>query len=820
MEASLRHPLTLLQAPAGYGKSRLLRDWRQHAASMGRTASLLIRPDAAALRAALARSAAPATLLIDELGPEAETVLMAWLASPSDSLRLVLAARGLGGLRLGRLRAMGMLLEIVPEEIRLDEDEARDAFRALSGRDPGPAEAADLLTRNQGWPLAIVLQARAARDGKAPAPNGEGRLLFDYFREEVLDGLAEETRAFLLHIAVPGRICAPLCDALTGEAGSQARLEALLREGLFLRPLDEERRWFRFHPLFLEFLRRLLKDEQPALANRLARRAAAWFHAQGLDLEAGQHALHSGDARRAYRLLEQVCRDVSGSSHGITDLVTPEATRRLLAFPDLVLSICWVLCNRWQFRLVEELLTLLEPRIAAMERGTGAERQEAARLHRLVRHRRMMQALFEDRPALAAERAGELLPELALLHPYIRASVHSTLLHAERDGFRMGALAARDVAARRECDQTDRIQGLIWHSTVAGSAHFAAGEVEGARRALAEGATLARQEEDLPWLAAIPAVLLAEIHLERNEVAEAQALIKGALPALRHGMVEHLVAGHATAARLHRIAGREEEALSVLEGAMRLSARHDFPRLRWAMAALRLRFLAEDGAVGPGLRVARDLGLAPAGEPPLPRRGTAGTAEWHALAWVRAAMLAARPDAALGVASRWFDFTGSAGAIRSAVRWGALSARLEAAQGEGRAAQRRLRRALLLAAPAGLARPFLDEGEVVLGLIRQQAGTGPAGGTEVDGFLATILGSPGRESPAGDTGAGFAGGLSSTEAEVARLAGAGLRNREIGERLGLTEGTVKWYLQRIYDKTGVRRRASVAERARAAGLMG
>ncbi|MCR0982552.1 hypothetical protein [Roseomonas populi] len=162
----------------------------------------------------------------------------------------------------------------------------------------------------------------------ARAIGGETRLLFDYFREEVLDGLPDETRTFLLHVALPGRICAPLCDALTGEAGSQARLEALLREGLFLQPLDDDRRWFRLHPLFLEFMRRLLKDEAPALASRLAKRAAAWFHAEGLDLEAGQHAFHSGDARRAYRLLEQVCRDVSASSHSITDLVTPAATRR------------------------------------------------------------------------------------------------------------------------------------------------------------------------------------------------------------------------------------------------------------------------------------------------------------------------------------------------------------------------------------------------------------------------------------------------------------------------------------------------------------
>jgi LuxR family maltose regulon positive regulatory protein len=425
LREGLACPLTVIQAPAGYGKSALLALWQRELEASGLPVSLLARPDTSTLRGATERQPQQTVLLIDGLQAGAEAVLTSALVDAPPPFPMVLAVRSRAPLRLARLRAMGQLLEIGADELRLDHDEVTQLHRALSGHAAPAYTLTELQARSQGWPLAVALHARASRNGAGLSLHGEHRALFEYFGEEVLAGLPREMRAFLLRIAVPGRICARLCDALLEEEGSQAKLEDMVREGLFLQPLDQKRLWYRLHPLVLEYLRRLLKDEEPALANRLTRRAAAWFHAQGLDLEAGQHAFLSGDARRAYRLLEQVCRDVSASSHEITDLVTPAGARRLLAFPDLVLSICWVLCNRWQFRLVDELLALLEPRIRQMACGGPGERKEAARLGRLLRHRRMMQALFEERTALAAERAGNLLPELQSLHPYVRASVQS-----------------------------------------------------------------------------------------------------------------------------------------------------------------------------------------------------------------------------------------------------------------------------------------------------------------------------------------------------------------------------------------------------------
>ena len=598
----------LLHAPGGYGKSVLLGQWRKE---LGARQHFLARPDARALAMALAP--APEFLLLDEPDEGARQLVDA--LPPEAATTLIIATRDARGLRLARRRAMGRLLEIGAPELAFDESEAA----LVLGQACPPPELARLMAVSQGWPLAVALHARSSGQGRAALPDGENHVLFRYFTEEVMEGLPDDTRDFLLRIAMPGRICAGLCDALAG-AGSQARLDALQDAGLFLQPLDEHRRWYRLQPLFLAYLRRRLHDESPLLARQVAQRATAWFHAQGLDLEAGQHALRSGNTRRAYGLLQQVCRDASEGTHNIADLITPAALRRLMGFPDLVLGICWVLCNRWQFRLVNELLAMLDQRVAEMH-ASPAGRPDAVRLARLIRHRRMMQALFEDAPALAAEHATRLLPEAALLHPYVRASIHSTLLHAESEQFRLSGILARDLAARRECDQTDRIQAQVWHGSIAGAARLAAGETEEAARTLQESMALARQEAELPWLEAIPAALLAELHLERDETQAAQALLDSTLPQLRQGMVEHLVAGFGTAAQLHWLAGRGEEALATLAEAQGRIGGADLPRLRHAGLALRLQWLGQQDAAGQALALAREHGISIDDAPPLPGRG-------------------------------------------------------------------------------------------------------------------------------------------------------------------------------------------------------
>ena len=156
---------------------------------------------------------------------------------------------------------------------------------------------AGLRERAEGWPGGTYLLASARSEG------AEAQNVAEYLESEVLAGLTPERRAFLRRTAVLDRLCGPLCDAVTGSAGSPSELQALERAGLFLVPLHRQGRWYRYHRLFRETLLRELEDSEPELVPVLHRRAADWFEARGELEPALDHALACGDADRAARLL-------------------------------------------------------------------------------------------------------------------------------------------------------------------------------------------------------------------------------------------------------------------------------------------------------------------------------------------------------------------------------------------------------------------------------------------------------------------------------------------------------------------------------------
>src|SRR6516162_7407669 len=154
--------------------------------------------------------------------------------------------------------------------------------------------------------------------GFVAAFSGSHRYILDYLTEEVLDRQPEPLRAFLLQTSVLERLSGELCDAVTGQPGSQAMLEAVERAGLFLTPLDEVRGWWRYHPLFADLLRARLHKDRPGALPALHRAAAAWFDATGLVHEAIEHALAAGETTRAAAMIERNFDDLVERAEGAT----------------------------------------------------------------------------------------------------------------------------------------------------------------------------------------------------------------------------------------------------------------------------------------------------------------------------------------------------------------------------------------------------------------------------------------------------------------------------------------------------------------------
>ena len=358
LDEGLARGLVLVCAPAGYGKTVLLADWARRGGHRAGWLSLdagdndparfwrhavaaldRARPGIAGRVAPLlsASSGPPAaswfgglvTALINELaaGPDAGEVLLVLddyhvigsrpvheslaflLEHRPPGICVVLASRSDPPLPLARLRGSGQLAEVRAADLRFTSGEAAALLQHVAAALPDAAVAA-LAARTEGWAAGLQLAALSLRGqddvaGFVAAFTGSHRYVLDFLAEEVLERQGEQVRTFLLETSVLERLSGPLCDAVTGRTGSQARLEQVERAGLFLVPLDEVRGWWRYHQLFADLLRARLQQEQPGRVPQLHRHAAAWYEERGLADDVIRHAMAAGDTAWAARLIEQ-----------------------------------------------------------------------------------------------------------------------------------------------------------------------------------------------------------------------------------------------------------------------------------------------------------------------------------------------------------------------------------------------------------------------------------------------------------------------------------------------------------------------------------
>ena len=350
LNLAVESPLTVISAPAGFGKSTLLSDWL---ATESRPAAWLaldsgdndpnvfwtyvvaaLRTVAPTISDEAVRDASRARVSHDVL----TGILNDVAALPNDvvlvlddyhvivsadvhdgmafvldhlppQLHLVVASRVDPPLPLARLRARGELVEVRAADLRFTPDEASAYLGGAMDLSVSEADVATLSIRTEGWIAALQLAAISMRgrdDLTEFVANfaGDDRYVVDYLVEEVLQNQPEPVRDFLLQTSILHRMTAPLCDAVTGLGGGVAMLETLDRANLFLVPLDDRRRWYRYHHLFGEVLQARLLDEQPEVVSELHRRASGWYSQHAEPEAAIRHALAAPDYERAAQLIE------------------------------------------------------------------------------------------------------------------------------------------------------------------------------------------------------------------------------------------------------------------------------------------------------------------------------------------------------------------------------------------------------------------------------------------------------------------------------------------------------------------------------------
>jgi ATP/maltotriose-dependent transcriptional regulator MalT len=352
LDQSRSFPLTLLSASAGFGKTTLLSAWASQSTSQIAWLSLddqdndptrfwayviaTLRYNGAPVGAAtlaMLHSPQPAlltsslTALLNELAALSQDIalilddyhvireqeihesLQFVLDHLPHCLHLLLASRADPQLPLARLRARGQVVEIREMDLRLSDKEAARFLTQVMNLSLTEEDIGRLETRTEGWIAGLQLAALSMRRHADVSAflqefTGSHRFILDYVQEEILEPLPQAQQRFLLQTSVLDRMNAEVCQALTGEQTSQQMLESLERANLFLVPLDEERRWYRFHTLFREVLLARLQASQPEQIAHLHRKAALWYQHQGWPHEAIPHALETKDFLFVAELLE------------------------------------------------------------------------------------------------------------------------------------------------------------------------------------------------------------------------------------------------------------------------------------------------------------------------------------------------------------------------------------------------------------------------------------------------------------------------------------------------------------------------------------
>ena len=488
-------------------------------------------------------------------------------------------------------------------------------------------DVATLEGRTEGWIAALQLAALSmqGRDdvaGFIAGFAGDDRYVVDYLAEEVLQRQPGRVQAFLLQTSILGRLSGPLCDAVTGHSGSKAMLAALDRGNLFLVPLDDRRRWYRYHQLFADVLQARLLDEQPGQVPDLHRRASAWYEQNGEPPEAISHALAAEDFGRAADLVELAIPAVrkirqEATVHGWLKALPDEVVR---VRPVLSVAFAAALLSGGELESVEGRLRDAERCLDATT-GTGkgsqappaemaVDNEEFRRLPAGIELYRSALALAQgDLPGTVrhARRARDLAPEEDHL---IRAGASglSGLAFWTSGDLETGYSAYAECMAglRRAGHIADTFGCAIALADI----RLAQGRLGEAMRTY-EQALLRASEQGGPVLrgTADMYVGMSEVHRERDDLhAATQQLLRSQELGEHTGLPQNRYRWRVAMARIRQAEGDLDGALDLLNEAERLYVGDYFPNVR-PVPALRARVRVAQGALGEALGWAREQGL-------------------------------------------------------------------------------------------------------------------------------------------------------------------------------------------------------------------
>ncbi len=857
LNEGLHRKLTLISAPAGFGKTTLVSEW---VAGCERPAAWLSLDEGdnaparfltylvAALRTIEAnigegmvdvlQAAQPLsvesilTTLLNEIAAIPDNFVLVLDdyhvldAKPVDNaltfllehlppqMHLVIATREDPNLPLARLRARGQLTELRAADLRFTPAEAAGFLNQVMDLNLSAEDIAALETRTEGWIAGLQLAALSMQGHPDTTTfiqsfTGSHHFVLDYLVEEVLQQQSESVQTFLLRTSILDRLCGPLCDAilLAPSASGQKTLEYLEHANLFIVPLDNERRWYRYHHLFAELLRQRLQQsassgsEEANLAEYHIR-ASVWCEDNDLMIEAFQHATAANDIERAERLMVGGRMPLHFRHVATTILNWLEAlpTSVMDARPWLWVRSATTALISGQVIGVDEKLHAAEAAIAATLQGAEPDEKTRDLIGQIAAVRATL-AYIRYQPEATIIQAGRALE---YLHP-------DNLLFRSRATWSLGfayKLQGKRAAARNAYTEAIRqASGNIYYTVLTSTS---LGELQESENQLFQAAETYRRSMQMlcdqgTAYSSEEHIGLARIYYEWNELDTAEQHAQQGLQQARlyDRTIDRFIVCEVLLARLKLARGDVAGAVAMLAETEQSVHQNNFVQRLPEVAAAHVLMLLRQGDVAAAARLVQT----------------------HDLPISQARVFLARGDApkALALLSPLRRQMEAKGWQDERLRVMVLEAIALHVHREKDKAVQLLGEALALAEPGGFIRLFVDEGQPMALLLTEVA----ARGTMPD-YTAKLLAAfavdetppaAGAVRPSSSPVQPLIEPLSERELEVLRLIAQGLSNQEIGKQLFLALDTVKGHNRHIFDKLQVQRRTEAIARARELGLL-
>lgn len=748
-------------------------------------------------------------------------------------MQVAIISRTEPALPLPRLRARGQLTELRAQDLRFTLDEVAAFLNEVMGLELSRDDIEALEARTEGWVASLQLAAISIQ-GRDDAHNfirdftGNNRYVLDYLAEEVLNQQDETVQDFLLKTSILDRLNAPLCNAVIRNDNGQVMLEMLEAANLFVVPLDDRRRWYRYHHLFRQFLREKLHHLHPDLLEELHKQAADWYEAHNFYVEAVSHALAVADYQRTTHLVERVGKDMLMRAE-ITTLLNwlqtlPE--QLIQTRPRLCLIYAWALA-------IANLNDAAEARLKDAENMLGISQTTSSTVLRrstfLAGPTRETDEMFGE---VVAIRTILALRKTADIPRIIRLSLQALDRLPSDNHFLRGVINLNLASAYWYSGQIDQALDKYTEtaniSLKADSLYIAllalgnladlqmsCGQLYQAQDTYQQFLSLAVDTAGDPIPMAGWAYLgLSQIAFQWDNLEQAEALLYQGIELIEDDeSIERVMGGvgHLYLSSIRLAQGDTTGALEVLKEAESLARKYNLPQRLEETDALRAQVWIQQRQLAPAERWSKEY--------------KTDTDEQHSERRLLKALTLAQLryaqkdyDEALTVIENLVDFATQTGALSSVINALVLRSLIFRAEGQLSKAQEALRDALRIGEIGHYIRPFTSGGEVVRQLLLSSHAQ-TSGTAYVQHILDAFEAQSAEDSTASIANRQLTEPLSERELDVLRKIAEGLSNREIAEQSYVALSTIKTHINNIYSKLSVRSRTQALARARELKLL-